>query len=136
MNIGACGRSSRKRSASSAAAWSAYSVNETPKYWVSRPLVDVHAHGQLRDDLESPPLGVDCLEHSRHFGHLAVEHVAKYVAIEVDHAALPVGLGKHLRSGFNKSSAGVGDDQPNTLERLRSSYATLMKFSLHYGALF
>ena len=41
---------------------------------------------------------------------------AKNIAVQMNHASLPAGVGKELGGALGKSDAGIGDDQPNALE--------------------
>ena len=56
-------------------------------------------------------LRMDRLEHPRHFLHLGIRYVAEHVAVEVHHAALPLGLGEVVVDRLLQSQAGIGDDQ-------------------------
>ena len=48
--------------------------------------------------------------------NLAAGHVGEHIAVEMDRAPLPVGIGKDFRHRFGQSQAGVGDHQTNAFE--------------------
>jgi hypothetical protein len=52
----------------------------------------------------------------RHFGYFPVRHVAEHIPVPVNDAPLPVRLRKHLRGRVHKSSAGIRNDQPYSLQ--------------------
>ena len=61
-------------------------------------------------------LGMNGLEHVAHRANLGRRHVAENVAIEMHHAALVARLGQKIRDAFDKTSAGVGNDQLHTFK--------------------